>query len=372
MNITLVLAVYNRLELTRKCYELIRRVYTDAPMVISSGGSTDGTKEWLASLNDDNLSYIHDDDKLTFSDNYNTAMKLVDTEKFVLIHNDMVIGKYFLENLDKILTPDMVLSYQTVEPPVFSTHMRPGKTLLAMGTSFDDFNQKMFDDYVEKQKDLDDIYYGSSFFMSGYVSMFKEVGGFDGFTFNPVFCEDDDFLLRAKLKGFRLRTTFCAVVYHFVSQTSRFGTDFIGKRETYETNSNVNFIRKWGVSVKTIKDLRYWEDENFKFSFFKIGITLKNLKFLYLIEPFFDKIALKEIPDGYINENQTKTNYDLRTKFLFTNEVDVMVYEISEITTEDLQVISLLRLSIPHYEIGDYKIGNLIIKILKNEQYDKI
>ena len=84
--------VFNNLDYTKNTYQRVRDIYPDAPMVISSGGSTDGTLDWLQSLDDDNLSYIHDDDRLTFSDNYNSAIKLVDTDKLVLIHNDMIIG----------------------------------------------------------------------------------------------------------------------------------------------------------------------------------------------------------------------------------------------------------------------------------------
>ena len=95
MNISFVLAVYNKLDLTKSCYNRLRDIYPDTPLVISSGGSTDGTKEWLESLNDDYLSYFHDDERLTFSDNYNAGIKLVDTEKLVLIHNDLILGDLF-------------------------------------------------------------------------------------------------------------------------------------------------------------------------------------------------------------------------------------------------------------------------------------
>jgi glycosyltransferase involved in cell wall biosynthesis len=98
MNITIVLAVYNNLSLTKECYKHIRRLYFDAPLVISSGGSNDGTLEWLeqTSENDEYLSYVHESEKINFSENYNQGIKIVDTEKLVLIHNDMVIGKGFL------------------------------------------------------------------------------------------------------------------------------------------------------------------------------------------------------------------------------------------------------------------------------------
>ena len=45
MNISFVLAVYNGLHLTKECYKNLRLVYPQAPFVICSGGSTDGTVE---------------------------------------------------------------------------------------------------------------------------------------------------------------------------------------------------------------------------------------------------------------------------------------------------------------------------------------
>jgi GT2 family glycosyltransferase len=110
MNISFVLAVYNKLDLTTECYKRLREIYPDAPLVISSGGSSDGTKEWLQSLMDENLSFFHDDDRLTFSETYNAGIDLVDTEKIVLIHNDMVIGEGFLEAIERLLTENMILS----------------------------------------------------------------------------------------------------------------------------------------------------------------------------------------------------------------------------------------------------------------------
>ena len=157
MDITFVLAVLNKLDLTKNCYNHLRELYPKAPLVISSGGSTDGTKTWLEEISeiDDYVTIFHDDDRLTFSDTYNTGIKLVDTEKLVLIHNDMVIGKGFLENLDRLLdeNPNTLLSYTTIEPPIFAGHQRPGKVILDMGTGFDNFNKKMFDKYVKQNKD---------------------------------------------------------------------------------------------------------------------------------------------------------------------------------------------------------------------------
>lgn len=367
MEISLVMAVLNQLNLTKNCYEHIRKVYPDAPLVISSGGSNDGTKEWLLSLNDDNLSYIHDDDVLTFSDNYNTAIKLVDTEKLVLIHNDMVISKGFLETLDKLLNEneDTLISYTTIEPPIFKDHNRPGKLIYDLGDSFETFDYNKFEEFINTINYTNVLYDGATFFMSGYKKIFEDIGGFDGFTFAPAFCEDDDFLIRAKLKKYKLKTTTDALVYHFVSKTSRFGNDFKNKTNKVEINSNRNFIRKWGIPISMFNYIDYQNDEDFDYKTFNISIILKSEHLLGDIEPYFDKIKCTFDYNTYIAEEQKYTNYDLNSKFLMCDFVDVVVYEKNFITEEDYQNIQSLRLILPKYEIGTYEIGNLIIEIKK-------
>lgn len=361
MDISLVLAVYNNLDYTKDSYKRIRDIYPEAPFVISSGGSNDGTLEWLESLDDDYLSYIHDDDKLTFSDNYNAAIKLVDTEKLVLIHNDMIIGENFLENLSELIDEKTMVTYTTIEPPIFKGHKRPGKVILDLGSNFFDFNYVLFNQYVEKVKQNKTMVEGGTFFISGLKSSFFDIGLFDGFSFDPFFCEDDDFLIRAKLKGYRLMTTECAVVYHFVSKTSR----VLRSEESRlsEHNNIRNFIRKWGTTIPVFNEMRYWEDDIFRFKTFMMGLTTRSDSRLYNLEPYFNKIDLGRIPEEYIKNEQVNTNYDLRSKFILTDVVDVMVYETSPITDEDIYTINKIRLSIPHYDVGEYQIGNLLIEI---------
>ena len=366
-NITFVLAVYNKLGLTKNCYRRIRDIYPEVPFIISSGGSTDGTKEWLDEMSDvdDYLTIFHDDDRLTFSDTYNTGIKLVDTEKLVLIHNDMVIGEGFLEAIERLLTPDTLLSYTTIEPPIFKGHERPGKVILDLGSGFHDFNYQQFNNYVQLWKNNDKVYDGAVFFMSGYKDMFVDVGGFDGFSFNPCFCEDDDFLIRAKLKGYKLKTCNSAITYHFVSQTSRFSEEMKNDRQRIEICSNRNFVRKWGIPIYAFNELRYWDDDVFNYKTFSMGLMTRNKSRIFEVEPFFDKIDLGTIPDDYIENEQKNTRYDLRSKFTLTNTVDVVIKEVEPFTNEDIVNLQKLRLSIPYYEPGEYHSGNMLIEIKK-------
>jgi hypothetical protein len=133
----------------------------------------------------------------------------------------------------------------------------------------------------------------------------------------------------------------------------------------YEINSNRNFVRKWGIPIPAFNELRYWEDDNFSYKTFTIGLTTRSRVRLFEVEPFFDKIDLGTIPEDYLENEQKNTRYDLRSKFVLTDIVDVMVYEMSPMTDEDIYVLQKLRLSIPHYEPGEYKVGSLKIEIRK-------
>jgi hypothetical protein len=96
-----------------------------------------------------------------------------------------------------------------------------------------------------------------------------------------------------------------------------------------------------------------------------MGLTTKSRAYLLQIEPFFDKINLGLIPEDYIENEQKNTKYDLRSKFILTEDVDVMIYETSPFDEQDLETLKKLRLSIPHYEPGEYQIGNMMIDIKK-------
>ena len=370
MNISFVLAVYNKIELTKECYKRLRKVYPKAPLVISSGGSNDGTKEWLESLEDDELSFFHDDTRITFSETYNAGIDLVDTEKIVLIHNDMVIGKNFLENLDRLLdeNPNTLLSYTTIEPPIFAGHQRPGKVILDMGNGFDNFDQKMFDKYVKENKDKCELYEGAVFFMSGRKDMFIDLGGFDGFSFVPCFCEDDDFLIRAKMKGYNLKTTECAITYHFVSQTSRFSDEMKDVRGAIEAHSFRNFIIKWGISIPKFNAMDYQTTDNFTYNKKVVGVKLSSTKHIELLEPFFDKIEINEFPKEYVEKEQQSTRYNLNVKFEDVDNVDIKVFVSDNLTQDDFNVINTIRVSVDDYGPGVYEYGNLTLMIVDRDQ----
>ena len=138
------------------------------------------------------------------------------------------------------------------------------------------------------------------------------------------------------------------------------------KRQDIEIFSNRNFIRKWGITISTFNQLGYQTQDDFTFKKLSLGLTTNNNEYIGLLEPFFDKIKTDSLPTDYIKFEQETTRYDLKSKFEDNPDVDVMVNISSEITQDDFNVLTTLRLAVQQYSPGTYKIGNLTIDILKD------
>ncbi len=113
----------------------------------------------------------------------------------------------------------------------------------------------------------------------------------------------------------------------------------------------------------TFNQMNYRNIDNFKYNRFSMGLKTTNSDLLFLYEPFFDKIDIGLIPNDYIEKEQTNSTYDLSSKFTEFDVVDVVLSEVAPLTQQDIQLLFVLRLSLPTYEPGEYQIGNLKITI---------
>jgi len=282
--ISLLAALKNNLDYNKHFYTTTRAIYPEVEICFSSFGSTDGTHEWLDTLKDDPYTKVfHSDEYGNFSDNFNKAASMATKEYIVFVHNDIVLAPGFIENLEKHCNPDTVVSYTTIEPPIFAGHERPGKII------------KDAAETVEKYKDQ--IESGIVFFMCMPKDKYLEIGGLDN-LYNPMFCEDDDLILRWKLMEMNLITSLDAITYHFVSKTSRFSEEYEKRTQQIELHSNRNFLRKWG-------------NKDFKAKY-DIGFVIENCdrNLIALVELFGEVYANNAMPE-YIAAEQPNTKFNL-------------------------------------------------------------
>lgn len=298
--ISLLVALKNNLDYNKHFYATTRAIYPEVEICFSSFNSTDGTDEWLDTLKDDPYTKVfHTTEIGNFSDNFNKAASLATKDYVAFLHNDIVVAPGFIENLEKHCNPDTVVSYTTIEPPIFAGHERPGKIIYDLGVELETFDVNKFYEFaattVEKYKDK--IEPGIVFFMCMPKDKYLEIGGLDN-LYNPMFCEDDDLILRWKLMEMNLITSLDAITYHFVSKTSRFSDEYQAKTAQIELHSNRNFLRKWG-------------NKDFKAKY-DIGFVIENCNrnLISLVELFGEVYANNAMPE-YVADEQPNTKFNL-------------------------------------------------------------
>ena len=309
-NISLLVAVKNNLEYTKHFYQTTRALYPKVEICFSSFNSTDGTDEWLDTLKDDPYTKVfHTTEVGNFSDNFNKAASLTTKDYVSFLHNDIVVAPGFIENLEKHCNPDTVVSYTTIEPPIFAGHERPGKLIYDLGVELETFDVNKFYEFAaqatEQYKDQTEP--GIVFFMCMPKDKYLEMGGLYN-LYNPMFCEDDDLILRWKISGMNLITSLDAITYHFVSKTSRFSDEYAAKTAQIEHHSNRNFIRKWG-------------NRDFKAKY-DIGYIIKNCnpQLIPTLELFASTIYVDCPYQDYISVEQPNTKFDLNKRIKNINE----------------------------------------------------
>ena len=368
-NISLLVALKNNLDYNKHFYQTTRKIYPEVEICFSSYDSTDGTHEWLDTLKDDPYTKtFHTTETGNFSDNYNKAASLSTKDYITFVHNDIVVTPGFIENIEKYINPETILSYTTIEPPIFAVHERPGKIIKDLGIDLETFNLEELHKFaIEKQIEYkDQTIEGISFFMCMPKKTYLEIGGLDN-LYDPMFCEDIDLCVRFKLLGLKFIMSLDAISYHFVSKTSRFSEEYQQRTQQIEIQSNRNFIRKWGCATKPIEILFPTK--------YNIAYVVENcnLPLLEALEPWCDRIYVDEIFKmgrawDYIEEFQKTTKYDLSKRVLINKhndpcgENDIIVqFDANKLTQNNFNIL----IQLPDIIKDNGSIGTFELDIFK-------
>jgi GT2 family glycosyltransferase len=373
-NISLLVGLKNNLDYNKHFYETTREIYPDVEICFVSYGSTDGTHEWLDSLTDNNVKYFYSEESKTFSDTFNKAAELATKPFVAYLHNDIVLAPGFIESLESHISTSRVVSYTTIEPPIFADHSRPGKLIHHLGASLETFEKDEFYAYVEQQQNkyAGQIESGITFFMCMPRAALLEIGGLDS-LYNPMFCEDDDLIRRWKMYGMECITALDAICYHFVSKTSRFSEEYVHRTQTIELQSNRNYIRKWGSRIDAPK--------------YNVAFVVRNctLPMLETLEPWCDRIYIEDemqvITLAYLEKEQSNTKFDLNKRVFHIGHNDphgendiVVEFDASRLNNQNFQYIQQLAAIIADSgEIGEFQIDIFRISIYSIEdQQDQL
>lgn len=367
MNISLLIGLRNNLDYTKYFYKTTRELYPEVELCFVSYGSTDETHNWLDSLDDSNVKYFYSDESKTFSDTFNKAAEIGTKKYMAFLHNDIVLTPNFIENILKHLTQQRVVSYTTIEPPIFGTHSRPGKIVREFGRDLESFDKDGLLLYAKQDLFKDQTQPGITFFMALCRETYLKIGGMDN-LFNPMFCEDDDLIRRLGMYGLEQITSLDALCYHFVSKTSRFSPEYEKRTKEIESKSQRNFFRKWNNAHAINK--------------YDIGFIVKkcNIDSLGILEPWCSNIYIEDdmqvLTTHYLDREQSNTAFDLSKRVKpfnsdRTNDILVTI-DVENFYQEDFNTITMLgKILEDSGEVGKFKVHNLDIEIKDLKRYEQ-
>ena len=115
MKFSIILPVRNGGEYVKKCVQsIIAQTYTGFNLHILENCSTDGTAEWLRTLNDERIIIIPSDRPLGIEENWGRIISIPKNEYMTMIGHDDVLDRSYLEVMNDLIKqyPDASL-YQT-------------------------------------------------------------------------------------------------------------------------------------------------------------------------------------------------------------------------------------------------------------------
>ena len=227
-NVSIVVAVFNQIEHTRRCFDgLSAERSAGARLIVVDNGSTDGTAEFLAGQSD--VLTIQNAENTGCARAWNQGVSKAKGDWLVVLNNDVVLTDGWLEGLLEFAREKSV---DIVCPALREGELNYDLPAHARG-------------FVSRMRDVarPGAAHGVCFLVRR--SVFETIGLFDeNFKFG-VF-EDTDFFLRAKQASFSTAITGAAFIHHFKSVTqSAMIKDGV---PPYEEGNRVYFRKKWGLN----------------------------------------------------------------------------------------------------------------------------
>jgi len=236
--VSLVIALYNQLEYTKRCLASIESC-TKLPyeIILVDNGSQDGTAQFAMTLPH---RAILNEKNLGCAKAWNQGIRVSRGNVVGILNNDIVVTPGWMEELLAFM--------DRTGHGIVSPAAREGALDYDVNRYAEEFTARC------RPATRSEIY-GACFLVRR--EMFDRIGLFDeGFSYGG--CEDVDFLWRAKQAGFTAGMTGSALIHHFVMVTQ----DAIKSSETrgYPKANLAHFETKWKRSVRGHWANRRWDD----------------------------------------------------------------------------------------------------------------
>jgi glycosyltransferase involved in cell wall biosynthesis len=378
--ITFVIPSRNNLEFLQLAYKSIRNLRTKHEVLVLDDASTDGTAEWITSLNDEDLiTHVNPGpERIGIVGMFDKGIEMARTEIIFAFHADMIAGPNLDKNILKHLKRGTVVSATRIEPSLHPPG--PEKITQDWGIEVEeiDFNGVInaIGHFENQNKDKTTEGIFAPWCM--YKEDFQAVGGHDE-VFAPQSKEDSDLFNRFVLNGYKVIQSWDGLVYHFTSRGSRFnkhaggGAGKNSEEWLYTTTKNGReFIRKWGSFIKHDSLMKPIVPPKYNVAFV---VNNCNSEMLEAFEPWCDRIYINDelgiLFAAYYETEHKNTSYDLKKRVLNTKwndpqgENDIVVeFDGKQITQQSFSVIQQLAEIIKESgEVGEFELDVFKITI---------
>lgn len=399
MKISFIIPSRNNKKYLQQAVQSIEMCYGNLhDIVLLDDASTDGTWEWINSLEGDHFIKYRNDgpDRVGHTILYDKGVELSRTEIFTIFHADMITTPNHIPNLLKHLNPGVVVSATRIEPPLHPPG--PEKYVRMFGFEPEEFQGDRFNEEVLllEKNDKDKTTNGIFAPWCMYKKDFQAIGGHDK-LFAPMELEDSDIFNRMSLAGYKLVQSRDSFVYHMTCRGSRFkdgiqiekeiplpdGTIWYKPKdsEEYTKLRNLKFRewwRKWGCNVLHDEYLMPIVPKKYD-----IGFVVRNcnVNLLYVLEPWCSNLYVVDdyadmLIQSYksVEQNLTQFNLNNRIKpygFNFEPNNIMLEFDGSKINNESYNIIqNLSQIITESGEVGEFELDIFKITISSLQSYE--
>jgi GT2 family glycosyltransferase len=236
---SIIIPLFNRLDLTQPCIESVMQ-HTPADqyeLIVVDNGSTDGTADYLATL--DGVTVVSNRDNAGFARACNQGARAARSDKLLFLNNDTVVHEGWLQMLLDCLE-------QHPEAGILGCRLLyPDGTVQHAGVAItvDGIVEHLFSGFsadhpaVTQPRSLQAV---TAACMLVQRTCFESVGGFDEGYSNGF--EDVDFCLKARSRGYDVRYSPDTRIVHYEESSPG--------RNLHESYNKLRFRQRWQNEIK--------------------------------------------------------------------------------------------------------------------------
>ena len=238
--ISIVVLTYNNLDYNKKCIESIlnRTAYPNYELIVVDNLSTDGTRDYLKTLNHPKIKVILNENNLGFAAGNNVGIKAADGKYIMLLNNDTEVTAGYITNMIKHIEQN---GFKMVGPV---TNSIGNESMI--NVSYADVSGCQSFSHLYTHSHMNELYTDirvlAMFCVVFEKSLTDEVGLLDE-NYGIGMFEDDDYSLAVRRKGYKIACCEDAFVHHYGQASFK----ILGDKKYMDTfNKNKTYFEnKW-------------------------------------------------------------------------------------------------------------------------------